>query len=78
MRISIRIIHVPLKTFQVESLFLWAFVLVLVRRMTAAATAAVANCAMYWEGLTRANTKAQRIRLSTSKVFTCNILTFKN
>ena len=41
------------KTFEVESLFLWAFVLVLVRRMTAAAVAATATitgCAIYWKG----------------------------
>ena len=41
------------KTFEVESLFLWAFVLVLVRRMTAAAadaTAVVTGCAMSLEG----------------------------
>ena len=46
------------KTFEVESLFLWAFVLVLVRRMTAVAaivaTAAATGCAMYWEGFTLA------------------------
>ena len=33
--------EIPVKTFEVESLFLWAFVLALVRRKTAAATAAV-------------------------------------
>ena len=50
-------IGLQLKTFQVESLFLWAFVLVLVRRMTAAAaaaTAAVTTFAMYWEDFTLA------------------------
>ena len=53
-----------LKTFQVASLFLWTFVLVLVRRMTAAAaaaTAAVTGCAM-------------QKRLSTSKVFTAHYI----
>ena len=47
-------IHVRLKTFEIESLFLWAFVLALVRRMTAAAApaaAAVTTFAMYWEGI---------------------------
>ena len=36
-----QIFRSSLKTFQVESLFLWAFVLALVRRMTASAAAAV-------------------------------------
>jgi hypothetical protein len=45
-----------IKTFEVESLFLWAFLLVLVRCITAAAaaaaTAGVTDCDMYWEGFT--------------------------
>ena len=75
----------------VHGLFLWAFVLVLVRHITAtaaAATAAVTIARLFTEWLcyvlgrlhkntnvaavlrfTRATTKAQRKRLSTSKAF---------
>ena len=57
-------IHVRLKTFEIESLFLWAFVLALVRRMTAAAEqeSIVHKGLIPWTKTQRTSTKAKRKR----------------